>query len=207
MESLYRTVISTIFGPKSLEVHYCDVTLFDEDIDILTTSAYEGDYHPWPYTVFSALHKVGISVHALAEKPFIDLRNPCHTWLSKRIHTSNSSIHRIGCVELLNTPSPQNTENATTQSMVNSIQAYFRMLDIAAIYGVKMETVALPLLGCGDQEISSELMVIPLLNECISFLKRNSEVKRICFIESSVPKIKLIANSIAQSHNIAAFSG
>lgn len=66
MESLYSTVISTESGPKKIEVYCCDVTRFDEKIDILTTSAFEGDYAPTPRTVFRALHDIGISVQELS---------------------------------------------------------------------------------------------------------------------------------------------
>ena len=205
MESLYRTSMSTEFGPKAIEVYCCDVTLFDEDIDIFTTSAFEHSYYPSPGTAFKALNNVGISVKRLARRPFLDLRASCHTWLSEGI-TSHPFIHRIGCVELCNRKTSQYIDNDTEQSMINSIRAYFRMLDIAAIYGVKMGTVALPLLGTGNQNISSSLMIIPLLNECISFLKRNSEVKRICFIERSTEKANLIKNSIRDSLSISALS-
>ena len=65
-----------------------------------------------------------------------------------------------------------------------------------------METIALPLLGSGNQNISGKLIIVPLLNECISFLKRNSEVKRICFLEKDELKAELIANYIQQSYSV-----
>jgi hypothetical protein len=98
------------------------------------------------------------------------------------------------------------SENELEQSILNTIQAYFRMLDIAAICGVEMETVALPLLGSGRQQITANLIMVPLLNECISFLKRNDNVKRICFIERNPEKANLIARAIQQSHNISLLS-
>ena len=206
MDSLYRASFSTDFGSKSIEVYCCDVTLFDEDIDILTTSAFEGSYYPTPRTVFNALHNIGISVYDLAQKPFMDLRPSCHTWLSDEVRSFHPFIHRIGCVELRNHSSSQYIDSDVEQSMINSIRAYFRMLDIAAIYGVKMDTVALPLLGCGSQHIASELMIIPLLNECISFLKRNSAVKRICFIERNPAKAFMITNYVQHSHSVSALT-
>lgn len=205
MESLYSTHITTESGQKQIEVYCCDVTVFDENIDILTTSAFEGSYAPTPRTVFKALHDIGISVRALSHRPFIDLRKPCHTWLSNMVQSKNSHIQRIGCIELLRHSTTLVSEELE-QSMISSIRAYFHMLDIAAIYGVKMETIALPLLGSGQQHIAANLMIIPLLNECISFLKRNNGVKRICFIEKSAEKAALIASSIQQSHNITLLS-
>ena len=37
---------------------------------------------------------------------------------------------------------------------------------------------------------------------CISFLKRNSSVKKLCFIEKSLQKAELIANCIRQSYTL-----
>ena len=205
-ESIYSTCISTDSGQKKIEVYCCDVTLFDETIDILTTSAFEGSYAPSPRTVFKALYDIGISVQELSRKPFIDLRQSCHTWLSTEVASEFSSVRRIGCIELRSRSTSYFSQEDLEQSMLNSIRAYFHMLDIAAIYEVKMETVALPLLGSGNQNIAARLMTIPLLNECIAFLKRNNEVKRICFIERNAAKAELIAKSIQQSHNIALLS-
>ena len=206
MESLHSTYIATEAGDKKLEVYCCDITLFDEQIDILTTSAFEGSYAATPRTVFKALDDIGISVQVLADHPFIDLRQSCHTWLSNGFHAERSNIQRIGCIELLGHSTLHFSAEELEQSMINSICAYFRMLDIAAIYGVKMETIALPLLGSGNQHIAANLIMIPLLNECISFLKRNNNVKRICFIERSAEKANLIAKTIQQSHNISSLS-
>lgn len=203
MECLYSICIPADSGQKQIEVYCGDVTGFAEPIDVLTTSAFRGSYEPTPRTVFKALDDIGISVQALSRYPAIDLRQTCNIWLSGAVSATRGSIRRIGCIELLSSLSSGFTEDELEQSMINSIRAYFRMLDIAGIYGAKLETVALPLLGSGNQGISSSLMIIPLLNECISFLKRNPDAKRVCFIEKNHGKAQLIANYIRQSHNIA----
>lgn len=207
MESLYSANISTAFGQKKIEVYCCDVTLFDEPIDILTTSAFANSYAPTPNTIFRALDRVGISVGLLALRPFIDLRHSCGTWLSEQTRSKKSGIGRIGCIEMRGRNIKGDAQNATEEALISSICAYFHMLDIAAVCGVKMETVALPLLGTGSQKIASSLMVIPLLNECVSFLKRNAAVKRLCFIERNQEKANLISESIQKSHTIASLAG
>jgi hypothetical protein len=50
--------ISTRFGQKSVEVYLGDICLFDETIDILTTSAFVRSYNPTPRTVFEALNNL-----------------------------------------------------------------------------------------------------------------------------------------------------
>jgi len=199
MDAVYATTINTDHGPKELAVYCCDICAFDQEISILTTSAYVNSYYPTPRSVFGALNTHGISVQKLAMDPEIDLRPSCHTWLSKAIPSSDTAIRRIGCIELIGGAYDY---TKIEQSMINSIRAYFSMLDIAAIYDIDMETVALPLLGSGDQHISAKLMLIPLLNECISFLKRNGAVKKICFIERNPEKATFIADYIQKSYNI-----
>lgn len=200
MYQLNRAPVRTKSGIKYIEAYCGDVLEFDGQIDILTTSAFQGSYEPTPWTIFRALHNAGISVEALAQKPAFDLRESCHTWLSDPIPGHWSGIRRIGCVEMILIDTWDGEESAVEQSMIDSIRAYFAMLDIAAIYGIKMDTIVLPLLGSGDQNISPELMIVPLLNECISFLKRNDSVRRICFVEINAKKAALIANYLQESY-------
>ncbi len=202
MNALYSTTIKTDHGTKQLAVYHCDVCDFDQDISILTTSAYVNGYYPSTHSVFGALNAHNISVKNLAMDPEFDLRPSCHTWLSKEIQQSDTMIHRIGCVELIGRYLVVNDHSRIEQSMINSIRSYFAMLDIAAIYDVDIETIALPLLGSGDQHMSAKLMLIPILNECVSFLKRNSAVKRIFFIEKNAVKAEMIADYIQNSYSI-----
>lgn len=184
---------------KEISVFCDDVTAFEENIDILTTSAFVRSYQPVPRTIFRALYDKGISVKSLAEDPEFDLRNPCHIWLSRELNSPDSGINRIGCIELLGSYMCDLTSMESEHAMINSIRAYFQMLDMASYYGVKMSTVAMPLLGSGVQQIPYQMLLVPLINECISFLKRNNEVKKIYFIEMNAQKAELIADSLKNS--------
>ena len=200
MQLLYSAPVSTKHGVKHIEAYCGDVLEFNGEIDILTTSAFQRSYDPTPRTIFKALDEAGISVEALSKRPAYDLREPCHTWLSFPIRSHWSGIRRIGCVEMILFDTWNGQASAVEQSMIDSIRAYFAMLDIAAIYGTKMGTIVLPLLGSGDQSIRPELMIVPLLNECISFLRRNESVQRICFVEINPQKAMLIANYLQESY-------
>lgn len=199
MEHLHSATFKVDTLEKKIEVYCGDVTAFDEPIDVLTASAYLHSYAPTPRTVFKALYEKGIDARVLAESPAIDLRNPCRVWLSDEIPQSETQICRMGCIELLNYFQRDQDHEEFEESMIRSIRAYFHMLDVAAIYGIPVSTVALPLLGSGSQHISAKLLLIPLLNECISFLKRNQEAQRILFIEINPEKAKTIADCLAQS--------
>ncbi|MBO5270605.1 MAG: toll/interleukin-1 receptor domain-containing protein [Clostridia bacterium] len=184
MDVMYSTQVFTPHGIKRIDVFCGDFAEFDEEIDILTVSSYRSDYAPHPGTMMEALSHKGILVEALAERPEVDLRNLCRVWLSEEIADARSNVRRIGCVER-GLSFRDRKEKTGQQGFLNHIKAYFRMLDLAAIGDIPMKTVAMPLLGTGSQQISADLVLIPLVSECIDFLKRNAEVERICFIEKS----------------------
>lgn len=198
MSHLHSAQITVDGVVKEISVFCNDITRFPEHIDILTTSAYIGSYYPTPNTVFHALWKCGIHMSALALNPAFDLRHPCHVWLSKEVAHSTAEIGRIGCIEF-NGKRLQAGDPEESEQVIHSIQSYFSLLDIAAVYGVSVSTVALPLLGSGSQRISENLMITPLINECISFLKRNPYAKKIYFIEKNPEKANMIAQALKTS--------
>lgn len=199
MQPLHTARVSTEYGEKAIELYCCDILNFDEKIDILTTSAFAGSYEPVHGTMFEALYRVGISVRNHALNPYFDLRKNCHIWLSEKIDNPNVCFSRLGCVEMRGYGF-----HSDDQSILDTIKAYFAMLSLACVCGVKAETVALPLLGTGSQGISDSLVIIPLINECISFLKNNEAVKKICFIERSPEKANRICEYIKNSYNLLA---
>lgn len=199
MQPIYSAVVTTNFGDKSIEVFNCDILNFSEPIDILAVSAFPRNYRPTAGTVLGALNAVGISVQELAGMPLIDLRYLCNVWLSQQIY-SCGMIQRIGCIEFSHTRIGHSHYQVSEQALLNSIKAFFQMLDIAADYDVSMHTIALPLLGTGNQKISESLLLIPILNECISFLRRNTNIRRICFIERNPYKANLISMALKNSY-------
>ena len=203
MAKLFSVPVNTNHGSKEIAVYHDSATLFEEPIDILTTSAYVGSYTPTPGTLFDALQSCGISVADLALYPAIDLRNLCNVWLSEAVSSATANIQRIGCIELLGIDVFGKTTAEVEQSMITSIRAYFSMLDTASLYDINMETIALPLLGSGHQGISPRMLLIPLLNECIAFLKRNPYTKRLYFIEKDQTKAELIATAMQMSYRFA----
>ena len=196
MRPLYRADVTTPSGDKSIAVYHCNVLEFPEPIDILTTSAFRRSYAPTPGTLFRALDRAGISVSSLAADPQLDLRNLCSVWLSREI-PGNERIRRIGCIEMLG---GRYGDADVQENLLSSLRSYFQMLDIASNYHIPMKTVALPLLGSGSQNISAELTMIPIINECVAFLKRNAAVERICFVELDPHKADLLARTLENSY-------
>ena len=208
MDTLNRKTVYTQDGEKSISVHACDIRDLDVDVDVMTVSSFFRDYHPTPGTLFEALFEKNIDVDSMAGDPEIDLRDPCNIWLSRETdETALLPVKRIGCIELSPYSRDRSAWKERETGILSSIQAYFKMLDIASVMGIKIERIVLPVLGGGSQRISTEFIAIPLLNECISFLKNNRFVRRIMIVTRDHASAFTFAMTLEQSysfHNEAA---
>ena len=193
MEELYTAKISTAHGEKSISVIWGSATELGERIDVMTTSAFKREYSPVPTTLLGALYRIGIDVAELSLDPYLDLRNICDVWLSKEIE---GNIGRIGCIEM------RGWNPNANGKVLRNIKAYFQLLDIAATSGVAMKTVAMPLLGAGLQRISSDLTLIPIINECIAFLRRNESCEKIIFVEINPTRAGDFANALRKMYSL-----
>ena len=182
MEGLNSKTITTIYGDKTISVHAVDIADLDTMVDVMAVSAFYREYEPTYHTLMEALFLKNIDVAGLSVEPEIDLRELCNIWLSKEIENADLPVRRVGCIEL----SPYSRERSAwkdkEQQIISSIRAYFRMLDIASLSGIPVETISLPILGGGSQKISMDLVSTPILNECIRFLKSNEMIKHIMII-------------------------
>lgn len=183
MQALTRKTIFTQYGEKTISVHACDIRDLDVDVDIMTVSAFYRNYNNTRGTLFEALYSQNIDISSMASNPEIDLRKQCNIWLSGE--TSSAAklpIKRVGCIEMSTFSIDRSNWKKQEETMLSSIQAYFRMLEIASIMGISVERIVLPALGTGSQRISAEFVMTPLLNECIRFLKNNEAAKHIMIV-------------------------
>lgn len=206
MESLYRAQIATEWGTKAIEVCAADITALREKVDILTISSWWNDYWPSQGTVIGALKSsFGIDIKRLASHPAIDARTTCHVWLSDALParlSRESGIARIGDMELL--PLRRNEELENREELViRCIRSYFRMLDLAAVGGVAMDTIAMPLVGTGHQHVDPDFITAPLITECVRFLKDSEKVRRIVFVERSQSKAFEMAVRLRESYALS----
>jgi len=100
----------------------------------------------------------------------------------KCLKTARLPIRRIGCIELSRYSIDRSAWKEREAAMLSSVQAYFRMLDIASIMGVNVEHIVLPAIGTGAQGISADFIMTPMLNECIRFLKNNRCARHIMIV-------------------------
>lgn len=203
MEPLVEKKILTSYGEKSIAVYAQDIAALTEPIDVLAVSSFYRGYAPTPKTLIGALSTAGISVQALSGFPEIDLREQCNIWLSRSVGHAGLPIGRIGCIEM--SPYRRDADRALDleKQILSSIQAYFHMLHIASLSGISMETIALPILGAGNQQIDPALITIPLLNECLRFLKSNESVRRIWIISKNHTQAFQFAMALEKSYSAA----
>ena len=199
MENMTSARIETPFGAKSLSVAVGDVSSWQGALDVMTVSAFCGSYRPVPNTMMAALQAQNISVSALADSPALDLRKLSHVWLSEPIHGSSLPIGRVGCIEML---SMGDLSQAREAEILSSIRAYFRMLDLASVSGVPIHSLALPILGSGEQKIALELIALPMLNECIRYLRQNEDIREITIFTRSAAKAYQIAKALDSSYTL-----
>ncbi|MBQ4227550.1 MAG: toll/interleukin-1 receptor domain-containing protein [Clostridia bacterium] len=182
MDALNQKRIGTPYGEKSIAVYQQDIRALDEPLDVMTISAFYRSYAPVRGTLLEALSEKGISVSALSRDPKIDLRSICNIWLSRKLSGVGLPINRIGCMELSPYADTRDAWRQVQQQILNSISAYFHMLDIASMSGLSMARIGMPVPGGGHQHVDSAFTAIPMLNECFAFLKRNPYARKISII-------------------------
>lgn len=202
MNTLAAKTIASPYGEKKLSVHCQDICELDESLDIMTISAFYNGYQPTPNTLVHALNEHGICVEDLAAAPAMDLRKTNHIWLSEPVSNSDLPISRIGCIEMSPYQYDRGLWKEHETDILNSIKAYFHMLNTAALGGVKTETVGLPVLGGGSQKIDSSLITIPTINECIQTLKSSEYINEIKIISKNKEQALQFALALEQSYSV-----
>ncbi len=197
MKRLYERKINTAHGEKTVCVLAGNLLEMEERIDVLTVSAFAGGYEPIPNTLFGALLKVGINVQELAKSPFLDLRQACDVWISEEVHGKSLQIGRIGCVEMMDY-----LRDTALDNPIEAIRAYFHLLDLATIAGAECATLAMPLLGAGLQGVSARLTLIPIVNECVGFLKRNPSCEKIIFFDINEQRAASFAETLCEMYSM-----
>ena len=202
MDALNTISVNTPFGEKSLSVHCCDICEWREPLDVMTISAFRRDYTPVRRTLLGAMLSKGVSVEDLARDPALDLRDLCNVWLSREVQGAALPFTRIGCIEMV--PLSSQDQSADLESSIlNSIHAYFLMLDLATCAGMHVKSLGLPVLGGGNQRVATELISIPVLNECLSFLMRNEWVRDIHIITRNQGQAYQFARALETSYSFA----
>lgn len=170
---------------KTLAIRQGDMCSLENEYDILVCSAFKGDYVPTYSSLIGSLYwNKNISVGKLAERPEIDLR-AMGCWLSRETGTN---FRRIACVELLSRYSRRDMECRNEIMLKSAFSTLRFLLEQADIRGIPLRSVALPVLGTGNQGIELYYIVGPLLNQCLQALENIDGLEEITFYERNPEK-------------------
>ena len=163
--------IETPWGYRSFELHQGDITQLDFPVDVLAISAFRNDYEPVPGTVIAALlSNCGIDLKALSSRREFDLVDSFGCWIAQV--TPNSIFKRIICIEMVG-------GNFELGDVIENLFAVLTMLEMK---GVKPKTLALPVLGAGQQRQDPTIVIKELLACSLRYMHHSASIKRIIFV-------------------------
>jgi Domain of unknown function (DUF4145) len=163
--------VSTPWGFRAFELYHGSITRLDFKVDVLAISAFVGKYEPDPGTVVRALlDDCQISVKELARAREYDLQANLGCWVARAV--PNDKFERILCVEI----------TGSQFSLSEVIQNLFITLSILEMKGVEVRTLALPVLGAGNQKLDAALVIKELLASAIKYLNHSRGLRKIMFV-------------------------
>ena len=175
----------TSFGYKRVEVREGDISKSALDYDLLVTSAISGGYNPVPGTLFHALHhNLGIDMTEEHKNPYMDLTQSLSIWISREL--ANSKFNRILCAEI----------TGAEIHIEEVFENVFAGISLMEAKGIKVESLAMPLLGTGHQGIPVEEVIPPLLEACKKALDSNPSLDSITFLELHPDKARKVVETV-----------
>ncbi|MBR7084288.1 MAG: toll/interleukin-1 receptor domain-containing protein [Oscillospiraceae bacterium] len=182
--------VSSPFGKKKISVIHGDLCRSSDEYDIVVCSSYKNGYAPTPGTLIgSLLYQQNISVYMLSQNCELNLREH-GAWLSRE---TGSHFHRIACIELLNYYDKKYIDIVNLKCIFSTLNY---ILEQAALAGISVKKVVLPMLGAGHQSLDTSYILSPLLTYCIKALKNIDETEEIIFYEKDEEKSNFIADRL-----------
>jgi len=174
---------------KCIRICHGDLCETTETYDILVCSAYKNSYHPYSGTLIGNLYeKKKISVEELAENPDVDLRE-YGCWVS---HELKGTFRRLACVELLSPVSDDSIDINNSIALKSTFSTLRFMLEELSKKDNSIRSIALPILGSGNQKIELCYIVPPLLSQCSAALENIPQLESITFYEINYDKANVL---------------
>jgi hypothetical protein len=164
MKLLDSIIVPSVSEEKRIDLCQGDLTSLEpeEAVDVLVISAFPNDYTPTPASLIGALHRKGISVSSLAKKKASDLREAFSCWLSQEIVSPDPGIQfkRILCFE----PQVKGKPPEVVGDIFRSLAPFIAEED-------PINTVAMPIVSAGDQNVSVHDILFPLLEAAVHWME------------------------------------
>ncbi len=182
--------IQTQWGTKRIIVFCGELREMQDEHDILVCSAFWRDYYASRTSLIGSLWwDYGISVEALSRDPELDLKD-LGVWVSHRL--GQPMFDRIACVEMRHTYG----QPMRRDDLRDLYDTLFFSLKKCVQRGISVRSVAMHVLGTGNQGIPLKTSLMPLLTESISALKNMRDLRSITFFDRNQHKCDEIVDAI-----------
>jgi hypothetical protein len=189
MELLNLVGVETRHGYRTFELYHGDITHLNPAVDVLAVSAFAGGYSPDRHTVFGALwENCGVDVRRLAENCLFDFRESLGCWVAK-IDCESSPADRLLCVDML----------GSSLDVVELIQNLFVVLSVLEMKGSTVRTLAIPVLGAGNQGLDPAFVIEEMLKASLRYLEQSIYLEKIQFVELNNERAKLLDDAMNKS--------
>lgn len=185
MKKLNLLEIETRWGYKTFELYHGDITKLEFTVDVLAVSAFYGNYEPVPHTVIGALlNNCGIDVGELARRPEFNLKEVFNCWVARL--PGDAKFKRVLCVEFADGGMESH----------EAIENLFVTLSILEAKRIKVRTLALPILGTGNQVLAPAKIIKALLDCSLKHMNLSQNLKRIIFVEVNKDRARQLDKSM-----------
>lgn len=171
--------IETKTGIKEFELFQGDITDLPFDVDLLCLSAFKDTYLPTESSIIGQFYTKGIDVLKISETPSVDFRDSLGIWVSTEFE--KQFFHKMICVEII----------GSNHSFISAVRNLFAVISALEIQGHKNTSIALPMIGAGEQSIDTELVISSLLEFSLDFLKYSRYLNKIYFVVNNPEKAKI----------------
>jgi O-acetyl-ADP-ribose deacetylase (regulator of RNase III) len=173
-----------------IEIYHGDLTKLDEKVDVLVVSAFKGGYNPVEKTLLGALNNnLKISIKELSKNPSIDLRDALNCWITDGFKSNYySSIMTVEMRDYL--------DKDSFTKLDHIFRDMFIALSVISQKGIKIRTIALPILGTGLQKIDFNKVINALIINLKKALESNISIERVLFVERDERKALKLSDSL-----------
>jgi hypothetical protein len=176
---------------RKIELLHGDLTRLPPEhaVDVLVVSAFPNDYVATWGSLIGALDRAGVSVFSLSKDKQADLRQQYSCWLSKPVK-SNLNFRQILCIE--------SGWRGTVPEITDDL---FRALAPYLLTDFSNSSVAMSLIGAGDQNFPSKQMLETILHAAADWIERGLPLKLLKIVIYSEDKVHDMLESFISCKN------